>query len=80
MFTSGSVTEIRSDVMKVRGILLEKATKTDNSNEASLWSWMPKQCQGKFNESERHIVRPALRDWASQTERCHTLPNKTSLQ
>ena len=27
-----------------------------------------------------HIVRPANRDWACQTERCHTLSNKTSLQ
>ena len=26
------------------------------------------------------IVRPANRDWACQTERCHTLSNKTSLQ
>ena len=26
------------------------------------------------------IVRPANRDWAYQTERCHTLSNKTSLQ
>ena len=26
------------------------------------------------------IVRPAYRDWACQTERCHTLSNKTSLQ
>ena len=25
------------------------------------------------------IVRPANRDWACQTERCHTLSNKTSL-
>ena len=24
------------------------------------------------------IVRPANRDWACQTERCHTLSNKTS--
>ena len=28
----------------------------------------------------RCIVRPANRDWACQTERCHTLSNKTSLQ
>ena len=27
-----------------------------------------------------YIVRPANRDWACQTERCHTLSNKTSLQ
>ena len=27
-----------------------------------------------------HIVRPANRDWACQTERCHTLSYKTSLQ
>ena len=26
------------------------------------------------------IVHPANRDWACQTERCHTLSNKTSLQ
>ena len=26
------------------------------------------------------IVCPANRDWACQTERCHTLSNKTSLQ
>ena len=26
------------------------------------------------------IVRPANRDWACQTERCHTLSNTTSLQ
>ena len=26
------------------------------------------------------IVRPANRDWACQTERCHTLSNKASLQ
>ena len=26
------------------------------------------------------IVLPANRDWACQTERCHTLSNKTSLQ
>ena len=26
------------------------------------------------------IVRPANRDWACQTEHCHTLSNKTSLQ
>ena len=26
------------------------------------------------------IVRPANRDWVCQTERCHTLSNKTSLQ
>ena len=26
------------------------------------------------------IVRPANRDWACQTERCHKLSNKTSLQ
>ena len=26
------------------------------------------------------IVRPANRDWACQTERCHTLSNMTSLQ
>ena len=26
------------------------------------------------------IVRPANRDWAGPTERCHTLSNKTSLQ
>ena len=26
------------------------------------------------------IVRPANRDWACQTERCHALSNKTSLQ
>ena len=26
------------------------------------------------------IVRPANRDWACQTERCHTLSNKTILQ
>ena len=26
------------------------------------------------------IVRPANREWACQTERCHTLSNKTSLQ
>ena len=26
------------------------------------------------------IVRPTNRDWACQTERCHTLSNKTSLQ
>ena len=26
------------------------------------------------------IVRPANKDWACQTERCHTLSNKTSLQ
>ena len=26
------------------------------------------------------IVRPANRDWACETERCHTLSNKTSLQ
>ena len=25
------------------------------------------------------IVRPVNRDWAFQTERCHTLSNKTSL-
>ena len=25
-------------------------------------------------------LRPAIRDWACQTERCHTLSNKTSLQ
>ena len=30
----------------------------------------------KFND----IVRPANRDWACQTEHCHTLSNKTSLQ
>ena len=29
---------------------------------------------------KRDIVRPANRDWACQTERCHTLSNKTSLQ
>ena len=28
----------------------------------------------------RSIVRPANRDWACQTVRCHTLSNKTSLQ
>ena len=28
----------------------------------------------------RDIVRPANRDWACQTERCHTLSNKTSIQ
>ena len=27
-----------------------------------------------------NIVRPANRDWACQTERCHTLSNKSSLQ
>ena len=26
------------------------------------------------------IVRPANRDWACQSERCHTLSNKISLQ
>ena len=26
------------------------------------------------------IVRPANRDWACQSERCHTLSNKTTLQ
>ena len=26
------------------------------------------------------IARPANRDWVCQTERCHTLSNKTSLQ
>ena len=30
--------------------------------------------------SEFVIVRPANRDWTCQTERCHTLSNKTSLQ
>ena len=30
--------------------------------------------------SDLGIVRPANRDWACQTERCHTLSNKTSLQ
>ena len=30
--------------------------------------------------SEGIKVRPATRDWACQTERCHTLSNKTSLQ
>ena len=29
---------------------------------------------------KKKIVRPANRDWACQTERCHTLSNKTSLQ
>ena len=29
---------------------------------------------------EVYIVRPANRDWACQTERCHTLSNKISLQ
>ena len=27
-----------------------------------------------------YIVRPVNRDWACQTEHCHTLSNKTSLQ
>ena len=26
----------------------------------------------------KHIERPANRDWACQKERCHTLSNKTS--
>ena len=30
--------------------------------------------------NDTYIVRPANRDWACQTERCHTLSNKTSLQ
>ena len=30
--------------------------------------------------AQKHIARPANRDWACQTERCHTLSNKTSLQ
>ena len=30
--------------------------------------------------TDRGIVRPANRDWACQTERCHILSNKTSLQ
>ena len=34
-------------------------------------------CQESIQSS---IVRPANRDWACQTERCHTLSNKTSLQ
>ena len=29
---------------------------------------------------EHSIVRPANREWACQTERCHTLSNKASLQ
>ena len=33
-----------------------------------------------FVSSTSLIVRPANRDWACQTERCHTLSNKTSLQ
>ena len=31
---------------------------------------------GEFHQG---IVRPANRDWACQSERCHTLSNKTSL-
>ena len=31
-------------------------------------------------QTDLRIVRPANRDWACQTERCHTLSNKTSLQ
>ena len=31
-------------------------------------------------KSTIRIVRPANRDWACQTERCHTLSNKASLQ
>ena len=30
--------------------------------------------------SHMGIVRPDNRDWACQTERCHTLSNKASLQ
>ena len=37
-----------------------------------------------FNDHSIHttpcIVRPANRDWACQSERCHTLSNKISLQ
>ena len=29
---------------------------------------------------KRDIVRPANRNWACQSERCHSLSNKTSLQ
>ena len=36
--------------------------------------------QKLFFIKETDIVRPANRDWACQTERCHTLSNKTSLQ
>ena len=33
-----------------------------------------------INDCPYSIVRPANRDRACQTERCHTLSNKTSLQ
>ena len=36
--------------------------------------------QDPIDDAFADIVRPANRDWACQTERCHTLSNKTSLQ
>ena len=35
---------------------------------------------GSKQISDIDLVRPANRDWACQTERCHTLSNKTSPQ
>ena len=45
-----------------------------------LYAFVITICPDSFQISYMHIVRPANRDWACQTERCHTLSNKTSLQ
>ena len=62
---------------------------TENIRQGSHLSLRPDQLSRKLRVVKKDskdpewiqssIVRPANRDWACQTERCHTLSNKTSL-